>query len=95
MGGRPRVPGTRGHPPGAAARYAGAVSAGPRRRSRLLGLVRAVPRADGPRCNFCGASAAAVALVIGREPAQACICPDCVRRFAAQIGGGEPPEPAA
>jgi len=68
-----------------------------RRRPGLFGLVRAVTRGDAPRCNFCGASAAAVALVVGAGPREAYICPDCVHQVAAQAGAAPPvhPRPAA
>jgi len=81
-------------PPDDATRYAGGVSVGTRRPPGLPGLVRAITRVDAPQCNFCGASAAAVALVAGRARTQAFICPACVEQFAAQLGG-ELPEPAA
>ncbi len=68
-----------------------------RRRHGLFGLVRAVTRSDAPRCNFCGTSAAAVALVAGAGPREAYICPDCVHSVAAMAGAGSPihPRPAA
>ncbi|HUY96932.1 MAG TPA: ClpX C4-type zinc finger protein [Verrucomicrobiae bacterium] len=65
-----------------------------RRESRFFGLVRAIGRTDAPQCTFCGASAAAVALVAGRAPTQAFICPDCVTRAAAQLAR-DLPDPAA
>ncbi len=58
-----------------------------RRRAQLLGLVRAITRTGAPQCNFCGASAFMVALVAGRGAAGAFICPACVDRVAAQLGG--------
>ena len=67
------------------------------RRTDLFGLVRAVTRGGAPRCNFCGTSAAAVALVAGAGPGEAYICPDCVHQVAALASAGPPvhPRPAA
>ncbi|MGH7610803.1 MAG: hypothetical protein ACREN4_02170 [Candidatus Dormibacteria bacterium] len=46
------------------------------------------------RCAFCGASAQTVALVAGRQSAQAVICATCVRRAALQLGGPGPGDAA-
>ncbi|MHB1526074.1 MAG: hypothetical protein ACYCZN_07335 [Candidatus Dormibacteria bacterium] len=51
-------------------------------RDRLPHLVRGL----GPRCDFCGASGVAVALVAGGGPQQVTICAPCVGRLAARVG---------
>ena len=55
---------------------------GNQRRERPPHLVRGV----GPQCDFCGASALAVALVAGGGPQQVTICARCVGRLAAGSG---------
>ena len=55
---------------------------GERQRVRQPHLVREL----GPRCDFCGASAVAVALVAGGGPQQVTICARCVGRLAAGAG---------
>ncbi len=55
---------------------------GPASLRRLPRLVRTADQ----RCRFCGASAKTVALVAGRESAQAVICATCVERAALQLG---------
>ena len=49
----------------------------------LLKLVRG----RGARCGFCGRPATVVALVAGGGSEQAAICPSCVARLAAGLGG--------